>query len=329
MHIDYSKSQLIRGLAILGMIWLHCFNLDPYGSGYHDIITVWGGYKLAYILTKIGGICVPLYCFLSGYGLACKYPYEKTYIRKKALRLYEQYWFVLFLFTAIGFVIGAMRYHWDLEEIAGNFIGFHTSWNPTLWFLFPYVLLFAVSKPIIMASRKNWVLTLGVAFVSFVGVMYLLKQDKNGALHLNVLVRAVLEVFHLLPAFLFGVIAKQKESFETSKYNKKKILLSLSLFGVLTACFVWREFMSLIYGICAVYLICNIHWNEQISSVLKWFGKKNVWLWFCHAYFTYSYLHFMTAWAKWPVCIYMVTVGLSLLTALLMEYLFNLIAKRV
>ena len=287
-----------------------------------------GGYTLAYILTKLGGICVPLYCFLSGYGLTCKYPYERDYIWKKALRLYEQYWFVLLLFTAVGFAIGAERYHWNLREIAGNFIGYQTSWNPTLWFLFPYVLLFAISKPIINVCQKNWFLSLGVTLLSFIGAMFLLKQDKTGGICINALAKAILEIFRLLPAFLFGVIAKQKESFETSKYNKKPILIPLSTIGVITACFVWRDFMHPFYGICAVYLICNIHWNEKVSQVLQWFGKKNVWLWFCHAYFTYTYLHFMTAWAKWPVCIYIVTVGLSLLAALLFEKLFNLIANR-
>lgn len=327
MHIDYSTSQFIRGLAILGMIWLHCFNLDPFGVGYQDIV-VFEGYSLAYILTKIGGICVPLYCFLSGYGLACKYPYDRSYIRKKALRLYEQFWFVLLLFTVIGYAVGAERYHWDVREIAGNLAGYHTTWNPTLWFLFPYVLLFAVSMPIIKASRKNWLLTLFLTFLAYVGAMYLLKQDKAGSIQLNSLIKAALEIFRLLPAFLFGVIAKQKESFETSKYNKKIILIPLSVIGVLTSCFVWRDFMNPFYGICAVYLICNIHWTEKASQVLQWFGRKNVWLWFCHAYFTYTYLHFMTAWAKWPICIYIVTVGLSVLTALVLEKIFNLISNK-
>ena len=46
MHIDYNKSLLIRGLAILGMIWLHCFNLDPYGVGYQDVAVAGGGVYL-------------------------------------------------------------------------------------------------------------------------------------------------------------------------------------------------------------------------------------------------------------------------------------------
>ena len=83
MRITYSESLQLRGLAILMMIWLHCFNKDSMGSTYMSFFPEVSGVTIPYLLTRIAQICVPLYCFLSGYGLYCKYPYSEGYTKNK------------------------------------------------------------------------------------------------------------------------------------------------------------------------------------------------------------------------------------------------------
>ena len=56
-RISKDESTIIRGIAILMMIYLHCFNYYPQERIF-DVV-LWGN-NLSYWLTKTAGLCVPL-----------------------------------------------------------------------------------------------------------------------------------------------------------------------------------------------------------------------------------------------------------------------------
>ncbi len=63
----------LKGIAILLMLWLHLFSDEKLTATCVNTIWFWNGMPLAVVLKKICSICVQMYIFLGGYGLAKTY----------------------------------------------------------------------------------------------------------------------------------------------------------------------------------------------------------------------------------------------------------------
>lgn len=78
MELTKNDTQKCKGIAIIGMVMLHLFcRLDnlPYSS------LIWiGDTPLIYYLRLLGDVCVPIFCFCSGYAHHLLYDrYGKKY----------------------------------------------------------------------------------------------------------------------------------------------------------------------------------------------------------------------------------------------------------
>lgn len=68
MEISKSDAKMLKGAAILLMLLLHLFGRKEVNGMYENFITI-NGTPLVYYLALFGDACVPIYCFVSGYGL--------------------------------------------------------------------------------------------------------------------------------------------------------------------------------------------------------------------------------------------------------------------
>lgn len=104
MELTKQDTQMAKGMAVLGMVMLHLFcRLEdlPYTP------LIWcGEIPLIYYLGLFGDLCVPVFCFCSGYAhylmadaQARAYPRR---IPGKALRFLCNYWIVVALFSLLG-----------------------------------------------------------------------------------------------------------------------------------------------------------------------------------------------------------------------------------
>lgn len=136
----------------------------------------------------MGSFCVPLYIFLSGYGLFTLY--EKTQEHtmnpiRRSLKLLLNYWVVFAIFIPMGCIIAPVDYSLSTECIL-NFTTLINSYNNEWWFLFPYLLLVFTSKPffrtIAQSSQKrawtlimcycNWLFSSILFTFQSIGVMH-------------------------------------------------------------------------------------------------------------------------------------------------------------
>lgn len=161
ISVDYrispKESQIIKGFAICAMLVHHLFWEHPeYGVA-------------PYQIALAGKVCVALFVFLSGYGMAIQFVqihsvtnFEKNqntlrFICKRLVKFYMNYW-VVFL---ISVPLGVLVFGRPLEAAYGNqndlffclmkdFLGFQSfgSYNITWWFnaiilslwiLFPFI----------------------------------------------------------------------------------------------------------------------------------------------------------------------------------------------
>lgn len=97
------ESLEFKGIAILLMLFLHLFNTQERVAECTTFINFWNHKPLVFALSRVGSFCVPLYIFLSGYGLFTLY--EKTQEHtmspiRRSLKLLLNYW-VVFAIIAV------------------------------------------------------------------------------------------------------------------------------------------------------------------------------------------------------------------------------------
>lgn len=81
MGILIQKSNQLKSIAILMMLSLHLFNRD-YNGLFEPLIFV-GEMPLSYYISLFSDACVPIFAFVSGYGLYNSYKNSPSSYLKK------------------------------------------------------------------------------------------------------------------------------------------------------------------------------------------------------------------------------------------------------
>lgn len=158
-------------MAILAMAFLHLFcrteNL-PYTP-----LAVIGKTPLIYYFGLFGDICVPVYCFISGYAQYLLREKEgKSFCKsiiKRLAKFYLGYLVVLILFTLIGLMSGSETIPVSFEKFIGNLFLAGMSYNGAWWFVLTYIFLVLLSPLLTGISKK----TNPFLLISVSGAVYL------------------------------------------------------------------------------------------------------------------------------------------------------------
>lgn len=131
------ESTIIKGIAILMMLFLHLFNglihnfhSDLLNEPYQPLFYI-GNYPIEYIITRC---CrpVPFFFILSGYGISYIYTNGKLSMNgqaKRLLHIFTAYWISLLIFVSIGHFIGNENYPGDIWKLIGNITSYSDSYN--------------------------------------------------------------------------------------------------------------------------------------------------------------------------------------------------------
>lgn len=168
MELTKKDTQMAKGVAVLGMVMLHLFcrlgNL-PYTPW------IWvGEVPLIYYLGLFGDICVPIFCFCSGYAhylmadaQGCRY---RKRLPGKALRFLSNYWIVVVLFSLLGLLFdrsGQIPGSW--KDFAGNILVVNMNYNGAWWFVSTYLILLVLSPAFTaLAKRMNSLMLIAASF---------------------------------------------------------------------------------------------------------------------------------------------------------------------
>ena len=140
------ETTILKGVAILFMLYLHLFNQMANVNLCTTYLSI-RGVPFVHLFSRCTGP-VAFYLILSGYGLYISSKSgRKQNSLKRILKLYVHYWITLILFIPLGCrVIGSQVYPGSFSKFLENVTGWNTSYNGEIWFLFPYVLL-TISSP--------------------------------------------------------------------------------------------------------------------------------------------------------------------------------------
>lgn len=169
-------SKMAQGLGILGMLCLHLF-CQTGELPYAPIIWI-GKLPLIYYIGLFGDLCVPVFCFSSGYAQRLLYVKKPQDFLKNSgtriLRFITHFWIVVCLFTVVGMVIGHAAIPGSFSKFAGNMLLFNLSYNGAWWFVVTYVLLIFMTIPFDkLQSRFSPILVLlGSGVIYFIAYIF-------------------------------------------------------------------------------------------------------------------------------------------------------------
>ena len=146
---------MLKGGGILLMLIHHLFYSEASRVRYDDIII--HGHGLVNEIGIFCKLCVAIFVFVSGYGLATKYReglQPKSYYVSRYKKLYLNYWFIWLLFVPIGVFV----FHRTFHDVYGTHVALKAGleffgllnltgqlgYNPTWWFYSCIIVLYLI-----------------------------------------------------------------------------------------------------------------------------------------------------------------------------------------
>lgn len=131
-------TAVIKGIAILAMLFHHVYGTPPAGVESYT--------GIPYIIGVLGKVCVALFLFCSGYGLAKQYKPisikdDVKFIARRLIKFYANYWFIFVLFVPISVFVfhqPDMAFDGDKQRLSFalilDILGLSNTYNVTWWF---------------------------------------------------------------------------------------------------------------------------------------------------------------------------------------------------
>ena len=308
-NISISDTSVMKGIAIIAMLCHHVFTGRPgFEAPYSEFFIALG---------ILGKVCVSMFLFCSGYGLAVQYEkeidktstiYEKLiysmkFIVKRLLKFYTSYWFIFIIFVPLGIFVFdrsladaygenvnlIKRISYDLLGIQG-----FQSYNITWWFNKLIIIFYLLFPIIFIISRK----------IKFIGLIisFLLMRfaNKFGVLNYYDL---LFWQFPLVVGMYYAIYKDTLNNFSSS-LSKYRITTYISVFVIFIFCVVQRlygviplghitvmrvdTFLTISILLILLLYLKNISWLYQPLLIL---GKHSMNIYLIHTFFN-SYWEF-------------------------------------
>lgn len=323
------------------MLCLHLFN-----RGYEDLfqpLVFVGSQPLSYYISLFSDACVPIFAFVSGYGLYFKYVQNKMAYKKDNIfrlkKLYINYWIVLVLFAVIlGFLLGKEGYPGSVGKFVLNFSGLDPSYNGAWWFLTVYILFVITSKlwfDLLDQINPYFYLfaLLLVYLTAFYFRTYTTADYSNTAL--NWLHSQSALYFCTLFQFMLGSFAlkfkwHQKVSavfnlFKQPSLVAVAVIMLAVVFHGLVPNFVVAPFTAVVF----IFMFLQIKLPLFFNKVLDYFTPHATNLWLVHMFFYLIYFPDFIYRFTYVIPIFTALVGVSLVSSYLVNYINQFVQKWV
>lgn len=324
------ETQILKGVAILMMVWLHLFNKGDVGI-LGNLIVVDGRPLVAWIARA----CNPVSMFvaLGGYGLY--FTYQRGNDRhhySRVLKLYVHYWIILAIFVPLCCIV---RRDWSYIgtpwNVLGNLTGYNITWNFECWFLLPYSLL-SLAYPWVfrVMDRLRPLTVIATTFVLGLGAMTLMHFGLFGGYPLlSLLITLVSFLFCFTAGALackYDVVTKAKTwaaGLKTHRGGQVLLWLSLLLLFVVR-CLVPHASWGGIFALLFLLNVLLLKRNSKVDQGLVFLGNHSMNIWMIHTWFC-TYIFHAQLWVlHYPLLIYLTVLAISLLCSYIVDNIISL-----
>lgn len=339
MQISLQKSNQLKSIAILMMLFLHLFNRD-YSGLFQPLLFV-GSQPVSYYISLFCDACVPIFAFVSGYGLYYKYKTARaSYNHDNTLRLkklYLNYWVILVIFAVVlGWILGKEGYPGSVTKLLLNFSGLDPSYNGAWWFFTIYV-LFVLSSGFwfrILDKINPYLFCAGLLVlyvVAFYFRIYKVSLFENT--FLNYLHRQSALYFCTLFQFMMGAFAlkykwngKVSMVFEQTRFrNILSFLLILGaiFFHALIPNFIVAPFTGLVF----IFAFTQMKLSLSVERFFDFFTPHATNVWLIHMFFYVIYFPELIYSPHYVIPIFVLLVAVSILSSYLVKLIEKPVAK--
>lgn len=325
----------MKGVAIMIMVFLHLFNrAENVGICINSVYLF--DIPLTSQLAKFAEICVPLYLFLSGYGLYILYlKTDNISPLRRIIKLYLNFWTVFVIFIPIGCFLKPDQYPGNLLDIVENATAWRTSYNWEWWFIFPYIILLSIANMLFKYVRQYGFWSIVVSSSMIYVVSYLCISFYKPFLLKHYLIFIILESFEMVCSFVWGALFVKYDIFGKIEraFNLKSSYGTIAGILVIIGLILIRSIVP-IHATRILFMIafvCSfiLFKKSKINVFFIKIGEKSTAIWLIHTFFCYYFFHDFIYGFKYPIVIFVVTLSLSYVSALFIDNLYQRMWNKV
>ncbi len=316
-----SDSLCIYGVSVLMLVYHHLL-CDPKRLEY-PYITIFSNSQ---IIANYCHLCVGLYAFITGYGLAHKFIRKESIFETlfenlkicifQIFKFFLKYWKVFILFISIGIIIGKVNF--NIKEFLMNFFGFSNSYNNEWWYVKQYVKML-ICLPFFDVLYKihpkyRWIMLCICTCMIFspmkMFIFYLIKK-------LNIY------TFIMFEGYLFARGNLIEKTFKNAKHLWYFVISVIITFlriivspNIMDTRWDWLFAPFFIVGITG---ILNVSCFDRLRKILKFIGKYSVYIWLSHTFFLYYYFQKIIFKCKYTGIIYTMVVFLCICIGIILD----------
>lgn len=317
------------------MLCLHLFNRDYHGL-FEPLVFI-GKQPVSYYISLFSDACVPIFAFVSGYGLYFSYLNNKEpYLHKnkeRTKKLYVRYWIILVLFAVfLGWLLNKEGYPGSWQKFVLNLTGVQTSYNGAWWFFSTYILFIFTSRFWFkLLDRANPYLYLaGLLFIYLIAFYFrIYKSNLFGNFFLDWFHTHSALYFCTLFQFMMGAFtlkyqwhAKVSDLFAKIKYRNllaiSGIVLLIIFHGIVPN-FIISPFTALGF----VFLFLQMNFGKRVENGLDFFTPHATNLWLIHMFFYLIYFKEIIYAPQNPTLIFIWLVLGCVVTSYLINAIYN------
>lgn len=324
--MNKSETTILKGVAILMMIFHHLFN-RPDNVYLCADTTLWNGQSL---LLWLSNACNPVAFFvlLGGFGMYIVNSKGDNHRYSRILKLYTHFWTILTVFLIIGYLMFPDVYPGSIEKLLTNLIGYEVDYNNEYWFLFPYVILM-LSSPYLfkITSRYKSVFVILSSAIITLFASFLISRYKDSFLINHTWLLQIVRYFNFFLAFMIGAMAAREQWFEKIRSyleRKKWAIWPLLMIVFIVRCGINTSIVSAPYAFLFILLFLAAPRAGWIDKLLSAFGKVSMDIWFIHTWICYYLFHDWIYSLHHPMWIFLALSTISYVLAYAVNCLLNL-----
>lgn len=320
-------AKMSQGIAILAMVMLHLFCRTE-NLPYHVYLYI-GNVPLIYYLGLFGDICVPIYCFASGYAQYVLSEKEQGAYRMESLRRLGKFLLhfelIVLVFSAVGVIAGDSSIPGLWSDFLGNVFLYGLSYNGAWWFTLTYVLLILLA-PLLVRSAKRVSSGAGVVvFVTISCVFYLVSylfefsvpvEFSNPTL--DWIWTQILLLGRTQLPFTIGVlfsrycIITELKRILHNAWLRRIVIIALPIGVFLFHCIVQSLIVAPVTAITT--LSCFYLWEKPqcVCRFLRFMGRHSMNIWLTHMFFYARLFQGLVFIAREPILILLLLLGICL-----------------
>ena len=321
--MNKETSTIIKGVAILMMLFYHLFGRDDLGDLCTPLLYI-GNTPLVKYLSNA---CYPVSFFmiLSGYGLT--YCYKRNQLSlsiqsKRILKLYVHYWLILLIFVTIGHFIKPDIYPNDLLHMLANIVGIRCTYNGETWFLLPYTIISLLSWWIIdfvyhLNEKRKIIITLIIYSIIFLTTRYIVYHQLENTTLLTILLQPFfivqLTFYFSLGILLFRLLENEPTALKAVKPTIYCIII--------IALFIIKSMIKVtiadgLYAFIIIFCISHLQLHRLFHNIFYKLGQYSMPMWMTHTFFAvYLFQDFIYGF-KYPLLIWLILITISYLVSI-------------